>query len=260
MSDHKKPRTHNRASGPYHCDQSVFCQGSHKFSKHIFPAFSMHHFTSIFPKFYSWNNAKKTSAELSLAAKHKIRINKRLNLEFPYFFNTLCTFSPNFILFQSPQNRFHNSILFQYFQYRVGILLCHHPYLLGLLKGTVSTATVYTTNDVASTANKSPDDKRSTRKLENQYPLKRTTTRRLCQQFSLITSQWSDKRLHTDKRDVDMNMGRERGSGFCNNNKMLVGSRSTWCSQRIQVMAPGDPVYQVLIVWYLWNLKTKGFP
>ena len=42
------------------------------------------------------------------------------HLEYPYFFNTLCTFWPNSILFQGLENQFWNSILFQ--QYRVGAL------------------------------------------------------------------------------------------------------------------------------------------
>ena len=43
--------------------------------------------------------------------------------EFPYFFNTWCTFRPNSILFQGLENQFWNSILFQYFQYLVGTLI-----------------------------------------------------------------------------------------------------------------------------------------
>ena len=35
---------------------------------------------------------QETSAELSSAVKNKIWMSKWLNLEFPYFFNTLCTF------------------------------------------------------------------------------------------------------------------------------------------------------------------------
>jgi len=46
----------------------------------------------------------------------------RFHLEFPYFFNTQCTFWPNSILFLSLENRFWNSILFKYFQYHVGTL------------------------------------------------------------------------------------------------------------------------------------------
>jgi len=63
----------------------------------------------------------ETSAELSPAVK-KIWMNIWLNLEFPYFFNTSCTFWLNLILFQDIENRFYNWILFQYFQYRVGTL------------------------------------------------------------------------------------------------------------------------------------------
>ena len=69
---------------------------------------------SIFPKFYSWNTMQTRFANLSSAVKNKIWINKWLNLVFPYFFNTLCTFWPNSILFQGLQKRFHNSIRFQY--------------------------------------------------------------------------------------------------------------------------------------------------
>ena len=54
---------------------------------------------------------RKTSAKLSSAVKNKIWINKWLNLEFPYFFNALCTFWQNSILFQGLENRFHNSVL-----------------------------------------------------------------------------------------------------------------------------------------------------
>jgi len=36
---------------------------------------------------------------------------KLLNLEFPYFSNTLCTFWQNSILFQGLEIRFHDSIL-----------------------------------------------------------------------------------------------------------------------------------------------------
>ena len=39
---------------------------------------------------------------------------------FQYF---ICTFCPNSILFQGLQNRFHNSILLQYFPYHVGTLM-----------------------------------------------------------------------------------------------------------------------------------------
>ena len=58
----------------------------------------------------------KASAEPPPAVKNKISINKWLNLKFPYFFNILCTFWPNAILFQGLRNRLQNSILFQYFQ------------------------------------------------------------------------------------------------------------------------------------------------
>jgi len=53
----------------------------------------------------------KNIAELSLTVKNKIRINKWLKLKVPYFFNTLCVFWPNSILFQRPENQFHNWIL-----------------------------------------------------------------------------------------------------------------------------------------------------
>jgi len=62
---------------------------------------------------------QKISAELSSAVKKIILINKWLNLEFPYFFNTSCTFWPNSILFRGLENRFHNSVLLQN---RVGTL------------------------------------------------------------------------------------------------------------------------------------------
>jgi len=65
----------------------------------------------------------KISAKLLSAVKNKISMNKWLNFEFPYFSNTLCTFWLNSTLFQGLENRFHNSILFQYFQYRVKTLI-----------------------------------------------------------------------------------------------------------------------------------------
>jgi len=54
---------------------------------------------------------QKTSAKLSLAVKNQFWINNWLNLEFPFFFNTSCTFWSNSILFQSLEYRFHNSTL-----------------------------------------------------------------------------------------------------------------------------------------------------
>jgi len=68
----------------------------------------------IFPKFYSWCTQRKKHLQNSPAVEKEIWINKRTNLEFPYFFNTLCTFWPNSILFQGLENWFHHSILFQY--------------------------------------------------------------------------------------------------------------------------------------------------
>jgi len=65
----------------------------------------------------------KTFAKLSSAEKNKFWISKWLNLEFPCFFNTLCTFWPNSKPFQGVENWLHNSICFQYFQYCVGTLL-----------------------------------------------------------------------------------------------------------------------------------------
>jgi len=65
------------------------------------------------------NNICKTV----ISAKEQDLNKQWLNFEFAYFFNTLCTFWPNSILFQGLENRFHNSILFQYFQYRVGTLI-----------------------------------------------------------------------------------------------------------------------------------------
>jgi len=81
--------------------------------------------------FIHGKQCKKTSAKLSSAVKKKIGINIWLNLEFPYILNTLCTFWSNSILFQGLENRFNNSIFFQYFQYRVETLssdrgrICH---------------------------------------------------------------------------------------------------------------------------------------
>jgi len=65
-------------------------------------------FSFIFRKFYLRNAVQKTSAEPSSAVNNKIPINKWLNLELPHFFNTLCIFWPNSILFQGLQNRFQN--------------------------------------------------------------------------------------------------------------------------------------------------------
>jgi len=104
-------------------------QGSHIFSKTIFHTFSipnektsMPSLVFIFSKFCSWNAMQKTPAKLSSVAKNKIWINKWLNLEFLYFLNTSCTCWPNSILFQGLENQFHNSILFWYFQCRMGTL------------------------------------------------------------------------------------------------------------------------------------------
>ena len=68
----------------------------------------------IFRKFYSWNTMQKTAAKLSSAVKNKIW--KKQMDEFGIFilFQYFCTFWPNSILFQGLENRFHNSILFQY--------------------------------------------------------------------------------------------------------------------------------------------------
>jgi len=77
-----------------------------------FKRLQYHHLASFFKNFT--RGTQETSAEMSSAVKKKILINKWLNLEFPYFFNTLCAFWPNSILFQGLENRFHNSILFQY--------------------------------------------------------------------------------------------------------------------------------------------------
>ena len=104
----------------------AYAQDSHTVSTTIFHTFSMRNEKTltpslifIYPKFYSWNKMQKNFANLSSAVTNKIWINKWLNLEFPYFFNTLCTFWSNSILFQGFQNGFDNSILFQY---RVGTL------------------------------------------------------------------------------------------------------------------------------------------
>jgi len=101
-----------------HRSQWWWTQGSHTFSKIIFQTFSIliektliPSFTFTFPKFYSWNTMQKTSAKLLSAVKKKNWINKRLNLEFLYFFNTLCNVWPNSILSQGLENRFHNSVL-----------------------------------------------------------------------------------------------------------------------------------------------------
>jgi len=57
---------------------------------------------------------QRTSVKLSSAVKNKIWINKWLNWEFSYFFNTALKSWPNPILFQGLEKRFHNSILFPY--------------------------------------------------------------------------------------------------------------------------------------------------
>jgi len=72
------------------------------------------------------HSAEKTSAELSSAVKKKNWIKKWLDLGFPDFCNTLCTFWPSWILFQGLENWFHNLILFRYFQYRVATLINAH--------------------------------------------------------------------------------------------------------------------------------------
>ena len=58
----------------------------------------------------------KTSAELLSAVKNKIWISKWLNLEISILIQYFLYFLPNSILFQGLENRFHNSILVQYFQ------------------------------------------------------------------------------------------------------------------------------------------------
>ena len=70
--------------------------------------------TFIFQIFDSWNTMQKASEKLSTAVKNKIWVKKWMNLGFPHFFNTLCTFWPYSILFQGLENWFHHSILFQY--------------------------------------------------------------------------------------------------------------------------------------------------
>jgi len=60
-----------------------------------------------FSKLLLMEHNEKTSAELSSAVTNKIW-KKRLNLEFPYFFNILCTFLPYSIHFQGLENRFRN--------------------------------------------------------------------------------------------------------------------------------------------------------
>jgi len=76
-----------------------YYQGSFTLPNNIFHTFSILNeknlipsLVIIFPKFYSQDTMQKPSAKLPSAAKNKILINKWLNLEFPYFFNTLCTF------------------------------------------------------------------------------------------------------------------------------------------------------------------------
>jgi len=49
---------------------------------------------------------------------YKQMVEFRIFILFEYFM----TFLPNSILFQGLENRFHNSIPLQYFQYRVGTL------------------------------------------------------------------------------------------------------------------------------------------
>jgi len=108
-----------------------------------FKRLQYHHLASFFKNFT--RGTQETSAEVSSAVKKKILINKWLNLEFPYFFNTLCAFWPNSILFQGLENRFHNSILFQY---RVEtlpgfphIFENHFPYLFNTDWNTFNTTT-----------------------------------------------------------------------------------------------------------------------
>jgi len=57
---------------------------------------------------------KKKFAKLSSTASTKIKMKmaKWQNFEIPYFFNTLCTFWPNSIHFQSLEDQFYNLILF----------------------------------------------------------------------------------------------------------------------------------------------------
>jgi len=80
-------------------NNSLNITGFPQIFKTIFHAFSMLNEKTkmpslivIFPKFHSWTTqCKKTSAKLSSAARNKISINKWLDSEFPYFFNTFNT-------------------------------------------------------------------------------------------------------------------------------------------------------------------------
>jgi len=70
----------------------------------------------IFPNFYSWNTTQKTSVGLSSVVKKKIWMNKRLNLEFPYFFNTLCKFCQILYFFKILKTDFTTQYLFNTFK------------------------------------------------------------------------------------------------------------------------------------------------
>ena len=73
---------------------------------------------------------QKASAELLSAVTNESWINKSLDVEFSYFFDTSWTFWPNSILFQGLENRFHDWILFQC---RVGTLLTYPGHTCSLL-------------------------------------------------------------------------------------------------------------------------------
>jgi len=60
------------------------------------------------------HNAKNKVCKTVISGKEQNLLKKWMNLEFPYFFNTISTFRQNSVVFQGLENRFHNSILFQY--------------------------------------------------------------------------------------------------------------------------------------------------
>jgi len=66
---------------------------------------------------------QKTSVKLPAISGKEQNLNKQMSeFEIFIFCNTLYTFSQNSILFHGLEKRFHNSILFQYFPYRIWTL------------------------------------------------------------------------------------------------------------------------------------------
>ena len=99
----------------------VIMQGSHTFSKTLFCTFQYlfnserNNFNTItslhFSKILFMEHKAKNICKTVINGNEQNFNKKWLNLEFPYYFNTLFTFGPKSTLFQGLENRFNNSIL-----------------------------------------------------------------------------------------------------------------------------------------------------